>query len=97
MSAWLILGSGCFVVVLGVLTLTGSRGIAAYARSPRAGWGRIAMGGGAVLDGGAKLLGFSYGAGMTVSTIALGLVVLGAVLQLRAGVFAKARHAADTD
>lgn len=55
------------------------------------------MGGGFGLDGGAKLLGFSYGAGMVVSTIALGLVVLGAVLQLRAGVFAKARHAGDGD
>ena len=97
MSAWIMLGSGCFVVVLGVLTLTGSLGIAEYARSPRAGWGRIAMGGGFVLDGGAKLLGFSSGAGMVVSTVALGVIVLGAVLQLRAGTFAKARHAADSD
>lgn len=97
MTAWVMLGSGCFAVVLGVLTLTGSRGIAEYARSPRAGWGRIAMGGGFVLDGGAKLLGFSSGAGMVVSTVALGIVVLGAVLQLRAGVFAKARHAGDAN
>lgn len=97
MSAWIMLGSGCFVVVLGVLTLTGSRGIAAYARSPRAGWGRIAMGGGFVLDGGAKLLGFSSGAGMVVSSIALGLIVLGAALHIRAGVFARARHAGDGD
>ncbi|MER6220962.1 hypothetical protein ACWCYL_09795 [Streptomyces sp. 900105755] len=97
MSAWIMLGSGCFVVVLGVLTLTGSRGIAAYARSPRAGWGRIAMGGGFVLDGGAKLLGFSSGAGMVVSTIALGIIVLGAMLQLRSGVFTKAVHAGDAD
>lgn len=97
MSAWIMLGSGCFVVVLGVLTLTGSRGIAEYARSPRAGWGRIAMGGGFVLDGGARLLGFSSGAGMVVSTIALGVIVLGAVLQLRTGMFAKAHHAGDVD
>ena len=87
MSAWIIFGSGCFVVALGALTLIG-RGIA---RSPRAGWGRIAMGGGFVLDGGARLLDFSSGAGMVVSAVALGLVVLGAALQIRAGVFAKAR------
>jgi hypothetical protein len=55
MSAWIILGSGCFVVVLGALTLTGSRGIAANTRSPGDGWGRVAMGGGFVLDGGAEL------------------------------------------
>ncbi|MFJ3306427.1 hypothetical protein ACIPSA_25550 [Streptomyces sp. NPDC086549] len=96
MSAWIILGSGCFAVVLGALTLIG-RGIAAYAGSPRAGWGRIAMGGGFVLDGGARLLGLSSGAGMVVSAIALGIIVLGAVLQLRAGVFAKTRHAGDGD
>ncbi|GGS14674.1 hypothetical protein GCM10010269_62290 [Streptomyces humidus] len=97
MSAWIILCSGCFVVVLGVSTLTGSRGIAAYTRSPRAGWGGIAMGGGFVLDGGARLLGLSSGAGMVVSTIALGVIVLGAVFQLRAGMFARARHAGDAD
>ncbi|MGW5304741.1 hypothetical protein ACWERF_12470 [Streptomyces griseoluteus] len=95
MTGWIMLGSGCFVVVLGVLTLTGSRGIAEYTRSPRAGWGRMAMGGGFVLDGGAKLLGFSFGAGMVVSTIALGIILLGAVLQLQAGVFAKGGHAGD--
>lgn len=93
MSAWIILGSGCFVVVLGVLTLIG-RGIA---QSPKAGWGRIAMGGGFVLDGGAKLLGFSSGAGMVVSAVALGLIVLGGALQIRVGAFAKARHAGDGD
>lgn len=97
MTAWIMLGSGCFVAVLGVLTLTGSRGIAEYARSPRAGWGRTAMGGGFVLDGGAKLHAFSSGAGMVVSTIALGIIVLGAVLQLQAGVFAKTRHAGDAN
>ncbi|MGW1722353.1 hypothetical protein ACWCQK_05355 [Streptomyces sp. NPDC002306] len=97
MSAWITLGSGCFVVFLGVLTLTGSRGIAEYARSPRAGWGRIAIGVGFVLDGGARLLDFSSGAGMVVSAIALGIIVLGAVLQFRAGVFAKTRHAGDTN
>ncbi|MGW3262749.1 hypothetical protein [Streptomyces sp. NPDC001056] len=95
MSAWIMLGSGCFVVVLGVLTLTGSRAIAASVRSPRAGWGRMAMGSAFVLDGGAKLLDLPSGAGMVVSTIALGLVVLGAVLQIRTGVFAKARHTGD--
>ncbi|MFJ9350496.1 hypothetical protein [Streptomyces sp. NPDC101237] len=97
MSAWIMFGSGCFVAVLGVLTLTGSRGIAEYARSPRAGWGRIAMGGGFVLDGGARLLGLSSEAGMLVSTVALGVVVLGAVLQIRAGTLAKARRAGDVD
>ena len=61
MSAWIMLGSGCFFAVLGVLTLRG-RGTAEYARSPRAGWGRIAMGGGSVLDGGPRLLDFSSGA-----------------------------------
>jgi hypothetical protein len=40
MSAWIMLGSGCFLAVLGVLTLIG-RGTAAYARSLRAGWGWI--------------------------------------------------------
>lgn len=97
MSAWTVLGAGCLVVVLGVLTLTGSRGIAEYARSPKAGWGRIAMGGGFVLDGGARLLHFSSGAGMVVSAISLGIIVLGVVLQLQAGVFAKASHAGDPD
>jgi hypothetical protein len=55
------------------------------------------MGGGFVLDGGARILDFSSGAGMVVSTIALGIIVLGAVLQLQAGVFAKARHAGDAN
>ena len=96
MSAWIMLGSGCIVVVLGALTLIG-RGIAAYARSPRAGWGRIAMGGGFVMDDGSKLLGFSSGAGLVVSTVALGVVVLGAVLQIRAGVVTRARHAGHGD
>ncbi|MFF9363050.1 hypothetical protein [Streptomyces griseoluteus] len=95
MSAWIMLGSGCFVMLLGVLTLTGSRGIAEYARSPKAGWGRMAMGGGFVLDGGAGLLGFASGAGLVVSTIALGVIMLGAVLQLQAGVFARGGHAGD--
>ncbi len=82
----------------GVLTLTGSRGIAEYARSPRAGWGRappmvVALSWTAELD----FLHFSSGAGMVVSTVALGIIVLGAVLQLQAGVFAKARHAGDAN
>ena len=92
MSGWVALGAGCFAVVVGVLTLIG-RGVAPQARSRRSGWGRIAMGGGFVLDGGARLLGVSSGVGLVVSALALGLVVLGAVLQIRAGVFARARHA----
>lgn len=91
MSAWIMLGSGCVFVVLGVLTLNG-RGTAAYAPSPRAGWGWIAMAGGPVLDGGPKLLGFSSGVTMVLSTLALGLVALGAVLLVRSGAFAKARR-----
>ncbi|MGW1890106.1 hypothetical protein ACWCP6_07515 [Streptomyces sp. NPDC002004] len=96
MSAWIMLGSGCFLVVLGVLTLNG-RGTAAYAPSPRAGWGWIAAGGGFVLDGGPKLLGFPSEAAMVLSTVALGLIVLGAVLQVRGGAFAKARRAGHGD
>lgn len=96
MSAWIMLGSGCVFVVLGVLTLN-SRGTAAYAPSPRAGWGWIAMAGGPVLDGGPKLLGFPSGAAMVFSTVALGLVALGAVLLVRGGAFAKARRAGGSD
>ncbi|MET7856747.1 hypothetical protein ABZS81_05880 [Streptomyces sp. NPDC005318] len=96
MSAWIMLGSGCFVVVLGVLTLNG-RGTAAYARSPWAGWGWIAMGGGLVLDGAPKLLGLSFEAVANLSAVALGLIVLGAVLQVRGRAFAKARRAGDGD
>lgn len=96
MSGWVALGAGCFVVAVGVLALVG-RGVAPHARSRRSGWGRIAMGGGFVLDGGARLLGVSSGVGLVVSAVALGLVVFGAVLQIRAGVFARARHAGDVD
>ncbi|MGI5141338.1 hypothetical protein [Streptomyces sp. CA-106110] len=96
MSAWIMLGSGCFIVILGVLTLNG-RGTAAYARSPKAGWGSIAMGGGFVLDGGTKLLGFPPEAAWVLSIAALGLVLLGVVLQARGGAFTKARRAGDGD
>ncbi|MFI5974153.1 hypothetical protein [Streptomyces sp. NPDC051452] len=96
MVAWIILGAGCFAVVVGVLALTG-RGVAPHARSRRSGWGRIAMGGGFVLDGGTRLLGVSSGVGLVVSAVALGLVVLGAVLQIRAGAFARTRPAGDGD
>ncbi len=96
MSAWIMLGSGCFFVVLGVLTLNG-RGAAGYAPSSGAGWGWMAVGGGFVLDGGPKLLGFFSGPAMVLSTVALGLVVLGAALQVRGGAFAKARSAGDGD
>lgn len=96
MSAWIMLGSGCFSAVLGVLTLNG-RGTAAYARSPRVGWGWIAMGGGLILDGGPKLLGFSSEAAANLSAVALGLVVLGAALQVRGGAFTKARRTGDGD
>ncbi|MFJ6843977.1 hypothetical protein ACIQRE_15030 [Streptomyces griseoluteus] len=89
MTAWIMLGSGCVAIILGVLTVTGGRGIAEYARSPKAGWGQMAMGGGFVLDGGSRLLGFPSGAGLAVSTVALGIIVLGAVLQLQAGVFTR--------
>ncbi|MFF5144400.1 hypothetical protein ACFY6U_32570 [Streptomyces sp. NPDC013157] len=53
----------------------------------------MAMGGGFVLDGGARVLGVSSGVGLVVSGVALGFIVLGAVLQIRAGVFAGARWA----
>lgn len=96
MSAWIMLGSGCFFAVLGVLTLKG-RGTAAYARSPRTGWGWIAMGGGFILDGGPELLGFSSESAANLSAVALGLIVLGAALQVRGGAFAKARRAGDGD
>lgn len=96
MSAWIMLGAGCFFVVMGVFTLSG-RGTAAYTRSPWAGWGWIAMGGGFVLDGGPKLLGFSSGAAAALSAVAMGLIVLGAVLQVWRGAFAKARRAGDGD
>ncbi|MDF3302238.1 hypothetical protein [Streptomyces tropicalis] len=84
MSAWIMVGSGCLVVVLGVLALNG-RGTAAYGPSPVAGWGWIAVGGGFILDGGPRLLGFPSGAAMLLSTVALGLVVLGGVLLVRGG------------
>ncbi|MFD8423193.1 hypothetical protein [Streptomyces sp. NPDC059466] len=96
MSAWMVLGSGCVFVLLGVLTLNG-RGTAAYAPSPKTGWGWIAMAGGPVLNEGPRLLGFSSGATMVLSTVALGLVLLGAVLLVRGGGFAKARRAGDGD
>jgi hypothetical protein len=94
MSAWIMSGAGCVFVVMGVLTLNG-RGVVAYARSPWAGWGRIAMGGGFVLDGGPEILGFSSGAAAALSAVAMGLIVLGAVLQVRRGAFAEARRAGD--
>lgn len=96
MSAWIMLGSGCVLVILGVLTLN-NRGTAAYAPSQRAGWGWIAMAGGPVLDGGPKLLGFPSGAAMVLSTVALGLVAVGAVLLVRGGAFVKGRRAGDGD
>jgi hypothetical protein len=96
MSAWIILGCGCFGVVIGVLTLVG-QGIAPHTRSPLAGWGRTAMGGGFVLEGGARLLDASSGAGLAVSTVALGLVLLGAALQARGGLFTRARRTVDGD
>jgi hypothetical protein len=96
MSAWIILGCGCFGLVIGVLTLAG-RGIAPHTRSPLAGWGRTAMGGGFVLEGGARLLDVSSGAGLAVSTVALGLVLLGATLQARGGLFTRARRPVDGD
>jgi hypothetical protein len=55
------------------------------------------MAGGPVLDGGPKLLGLSSGAAMDLSTVALGLVVLGGVLLVRGGAFARARRAGDGD
>ncbi|MEU6775303.1 hypothetical protein [Streptomyces sp. NPDC046759] len=96
MSAWIMLGAGCFFVAMGVFTLSG-RGTAAYTPSPWAGWGWIAMGGGFVLDGGPKLLGFSSAAAAALSAVAMGLIVLGAVLQVWRGAFAKARRAGDGD
>lgn len=96
MSGWITLGAGCFVVAVGVLALIG-RGVAPHAQSRKSGWGRIAMGGGFVLDGGARLLGVSSGVGLVVSALALGLVVLGVVLQIRAGVFTRARQAGDAE
>ncbi|SEE25962.1 hypothetical protein SAMN05216489_06007 [Streptomyces sp. 3213] len=96
MSGWIALGAGCVVVAVGVLALTG-RGVAPHTKSRKSGWGRIAMGGGFVLDGGARLLGVSSGVGLVVSALALGLVVLGVVLQLRAGLFTRTRQAGDVD
>jgi hypothetical protein len=55
------------------------------------------MGGGGVLDGGPKLLGFSFQAVANLSTVALGLIVLGAALQVRGRAFAKTRRAGDGD
>ena len=92
MSAWFALGAGCFAVLVGVLALIGRR-VAPHGRARRDGWGRVAMGGGFVLDGGARVLGVSPGAGLAVSAVALGVIVLGAVLQIRAGVFARGRQA----
>ena len=96
MPAWIMIGSGCIVVVLGVLALNG-RGPVVATRSAQAGWGRIAMGGGFVLDGGTKLLGFPSGVALVVSAVALVIVVLGAVLQIQGGAFTKARRASDGD
>ncbi|TVZ94361.1 hypothetical protein FB157_105430 [Streptomyces sp. BK340] len=55
------------------------------------------MAGGPVLDGGPKLLGFPSGAAMVLSTVALGLAVLGAVLLVWGGAFGKARRAGNGD
>ncbi|MEU8590534.1 hypothetical protein AB0C59_26555 [Streptomyces sp. NPDC048664] len=96
MSAWVALGAGCFGVVVGLLTLIGRAG-PPHARSRWSGWGRTAMGGGFVMDGGARVLGVPSGVGLVVSAMALGLVVLGAVLQIRAGAYARARHVGGGD
>jgi hypothetical protein len=91
MTAWIILVSGCFVAAMGTLTLNGWR--PAQSRQPRkAGWGVVAMGGGLALDGVPRLVGWSSGVGVVLSTVAMGLVVLGVVLHVRGGVSVRARR-----
>jgi hypothetical protein len=91
MTAWIMLASGCFIAVLGALTANGWR--AAQYRQPRkAGWGRVAMGGGLALDGVPKLVGWPSEIGAALSTVALGLVVLGVVLQAQAGMLRARRR-----
>ncbi|WUD74828.1 hypothetical protein OG937_25590 [Streptomyces sp. NBC_00510] len=90
MTAWIMFACGCLSVVAGALTLKGRR--AAQYRDPRkAGWGGVAMGGGFALDGGSRLAGWSSGVQWAVSIVALGLVLLGAALQVHGITDLKAR------
>jgi hypothetical protein len=50
------------------------------------------MGGGLALDGVPRLVGWSSGVGVVLSTVAMGLVVLGVVLHVRGGVSVRARR-----
>jgi hypothetical protein len=83
-----MLFSGCFFAVCGVLTLNGWRA-AQYRRPGRVGWGFLAMGGGLALDGAPKVAGWSSEVGLELATVGLALVVLGAVLQIPGGLFAR--------
>lgn len=97
MTAWIMLACGCLIAAGGTLTLSGWR--AAQYRHPRkAGWGAIAMGGGLALNGVPRLVGWSYEAAADLATVALILVVLGAVLQvLGRPVRARSTTNGDTD
>lgn len=81
MAAWVMVICGCFIAILGALTLNGWR--AAQYRNPLvAGGGALAIGGGLAIDGLPKLFGWSSGVGLAVATVGLVLVVLGSAAQL---------------
>lgn len=91
MAAWIMLFSGCVLMGCGVLILNGWR--AAQHRHPgRAGCGFLTTGGGLALDGVPRVAGWSSEVGMHLATVGLVLVVLGAVLQIPGGSFARFRH-----
>lgn len=81
MTAWIMLACGCLMAAAGTLTLSGWRA-AQYRHHLMAGWGAIAMGGGLALNGVPRLVGWSYQVAAGLATVALILVVLGAVLQV---------------
>ncbi|GAA5014774.1 hypothetical protein GCM10025734_62610 [Kitasatospora paranensis] len=91
MYAWIMVGSGLCCVVRGVLTLS-DRGNATDVRTRRAGRGWVAMGGGFVLNGGSALLGFSSGTRVSLSFVALALIVLGGVFMVSGGASSQARR-----
>ncbi|MFD3451689.1 hypothetical protein ACFWVC_05870 [Streptomyces sp. NPDC058691] len=81
MTAWIMLACGCVMAAMGTSTLNGWRA-AQYRQHHMAGWGAIVMGGGLALEGVPRLAGWSYRVGADLATVALALVVLGAVLQV---------------
>lgn len=97
MTAWIMLACGCLSAVRGALTLSGWKA-AQYRNHQKAGWGAIAMGGGMALNGVPRLVGWSYEVAANLATVALILIVLGALLQvLGRPVRARSTTNGDTD